>query len=58
MPNLASANFFQKKIYYLGYVLSKEEVVVDPDKIKSIMEWPTPKGCFGYQVLYGLRRIL
>jgi hypothetical protein len=27
----------------LGHVVSKEGVAVDPDKIKSIMEWPTPK---------------
>jgi hypothetical protein len=35
--------FFQKEIHYLGHVLSEEGVAVDPDKIRSIMEWPTPK---------------
>jgi hypothetical protein len=39
----SKCNFFQKQIHYLGHVLSEEGVAVDPDKIRSIMEWPTPK---------------
>ena len=35
--------FFQKQIHYIGHVLSKGGVAVDLDKIRSIMEWPTPK---------------
>jgi hypothetical protein len=27
----------------LGHILSKEEIVVDPVKIKSIEEWETPR---------------
>jgi hypothetical protein len=34
---------FQKKIHYSGHVLSEEGVAIDPKKIRSIMEWPTPK---------------
>jgi hypothetical protein len=37
----SKCDFFHKKIHYLGHVLSKEGVAVDPDKIRSIMEWPT-----------------
>jgi hypothetical protein len=36
-------NFYQKGIQYLGHVISSEGIVVDPEKIKSIMEWPVPK---------------
>lgn len=36
-------NFFQKKIHYLGHVILKEGVAVDPQKIKEIMNWPTPQ---------------
>jgi hypothetical protein len=36
-------DFYQKKIQYLGHVISIEGIVVDPEKIKSIMEWPVPK---------------
>jgi hypothetical protein len=43
MPNSTNVNFFQKQIHYLGHILSEEGVVVDPDKIRSIMKWPTTK---------------
>jgi hypothetical protein len=39
----SKCEFFQKKIHYLGHVLSEEGVAVDPNKIRSIMEWPIPK---------------
>jgi hypothetical protein len=39
----SKCEFFQKQIHYLGHVLSEEGVVVDPNKIRSIMEWPNPK---------------
>ena len=30
------------KVDYLGHVISSKGVVVDPSKIKSILEWPIP----------------
>jgi hypothetical protein len=38
----SKCEFFQKQVHYLGHVISKEGVTVDPNKIRSIMEWPTP----------------
>jgi hypothetical protein len=43
MQSLVSVTSFQKQVHYLGHVITKEGVEVDPDKIKSIMDWPTPK---------------
>jgi hypothetical protein len=43
MQSLVSVIFFQKQVHYLGHAISEEGVVVDPEKIKSIMNWPTPK---------------
>jgi glycerol-3-phosphate O-acyltransferase len=31
-------DFFHKQVHYLGHVISQEGVVVDPDKIKVIMD--------------------
>ena len=31
------------KIKFLGHYVSSEGIHVDPDKVKSILEWPTPK---------------
>jgi hypothetical protein len=36
-------DFYRKEIQYIGHVISAEGIVVDPDKTKSIMEWPVPK---------------
>ena len=36
-------DFFKDKIQYLGYVVTKEGISVDPKKIKAIEEWPVPK---------------
>jgi hypothetical protein len=50
----SKCDFFQKQIHYLGHVLSKEGVAVDPDKIRSIMEWPTPKDVSDIRSFMGL----
>ena len=38
----SKCDFFKKEIKYLGHVVSKEGVSTDPDKIKSVTEWPQP----------------
>ena len=35
-------DLFKKEIKYLGHVVSNERVSTDPDKIKSVTEWPQP----------------
>ena len=39
----SKCEFFKNKIQYLGHVISKEGISVDPDKIRAIMEWHVPK---------------
>jgi hypothetical protein len=50
----SKCDFFQKKIHYLGHVISEEVVAVDLDKIKSIMEWPTLKDVLDIRSFMGL----
>jgi hypothetical protein len=50
----SKCDFFQKQIHYLGHVISEEGVAVDPDKIRSIMEWPTPKDISDIRSFMGL----
>jgi hypothetical protein len=40
---LSKCDFFHKQVHYLGHVIYEEGVAVDPNKIKAIMDWPTPK---------------
>jgi hypothetical protein len=32
--------FFKKEVNFLGYIISTEEMRMDLDKIKVILEWP------------------
>jgi hypothetical protein len=36
-------DFYQKKIQYLGHVVSAEGIAVNPKKIRFFMEWMIPK---------------
>jgi hypothetical protein len=37
---LSKFSFYQSKIHYLGHVIFDEGIVMDPTKVKAIMEWP------------------
>jgi len=34
--------FFQRSVQFLGHVISHEGIGTDPEKIRAVMEWPTP----------------
>jgi hypothetical protein len=40
---LSKCSFYQKKIHYLGHIISKDGIVMDPEKIEAIREWSTSK---------------
>ena len=47
--------FFAKdKLVYLGRVISKDGIHIDPDKVKTIVEWPTPKSVRDVRSFLGL----
>jgi hypothetical protein len=48
--------FFQNKVHYLGHVITEEGVVVDPDNIKAIMDFPTPREISDVRSFMGLAR--
>jgi len=51
---LNKCNFFQTKVHYLGHVISKEGIAVDPNKIRAIMEWAAPKNVDEVRSFMGL----
>jgi hypothetical protein len=36
-------SFYQKQIHYLGHIISKDGIILDPKKIEAIRECPVPK---------------
>eukprot|EP00253_Pinus_taeda_P035514 PITA_35514 len=41
--NLSNCSFFQTEVHHLGHVVSKDDIALDPEKIRAIMEWAAPK---------------
>lgn len=41
--NKDKCSFFQKKIFYLGYIIDADGLHKDPEKIRAICEMPEPK---------------
>jgi hypothetical protein len=47
-------SFYQEQIHYLGHIISKEGIVVDPEKIEAIRGWPTPMNVSEIRSFMGL----
>ena len=39
---IEKCNFFQKELKFLGVVISREGVTLDPDKVRAVTEFPRP----------------
>jgi hypothetical protein len=51
---LNKCSFYQSRIHYLGHVISGEGIVVDPTKVKAIMEWPVSMNVMEVRSFMGL----
>ena len=52
--NLKKYNFVKKELVYLGFVASVEDLKMDPEKVKAILEWPTPRSVTKVRYFHGL----
>ena len=41
--NFNKCSFLVHEIYFLGFIINKSGIFVDPNKIKAIKDWPQPK---------------
>jgi hypothetical protein len=42
------------KLIYLGFVISSNELKMDPKKVREIKEWPSPRRIFELRSFHGL----
>ena len=54
MINLKKCSFMQEEIVYLGFVISADGLKMDPEKVKAILEWPTPENVSEVRSFHGL----
>jgi hypothetical protein len=56
---LSKCSFYQEQIHYLGNIILKDGIVVDPKNIEAIREWSVPKNVtkvISFMVLVGYYR--
>lgn len=51
---LKKSNFLQKEINFLGYVVGKDGIRMDPERVKKIKELPEPRNIKELQSILGL----
>ena len=51
---MSKCTFGKEEVEYLGHIISKEGVKVDPNKIKAIIEWPKPDNISKFRFFLGL----
>jgi hypothetical protein len=51
---LSKCIFYQRKIHYLGHIVSADGIAVDPEKIEAIRGWPMPRNVIDVRSFMGL----
>ncbi|WZY93867.1 hypothetical protein YC2023_066196 [Brassica napus] len=51
---LSKCSFWQKSIGFLGHIVSDQGVLVDPEKIRAIKDWPRPRSATEVRSFVGL----
>ena len=52
--NLKKCSFMKEELVYLGFVISREGLKMDPEKVQAIRNWPTPRSVFEVRSFHGL----
>jgi hypothetical protein len=41
-PKRSKCSFCKRQVEYLGHIISKKEVTIDPKKTEAVKDWPVP----------------
>jgi hypothetical protein len=52
--NIKKSSFMKTELIYLGFVISANELRMDPGKVEVIKNWPSPKNIFVVRSFHGL----
>ena len=52
--NLKKCSFVNKELVYLEFLVSEKGVKMDLEKVKDILEWPTPSSATKVRSFHGL----
>lgn len=52
--NLKKCVFMQTKLVYLGFVVSKDGLKMDKEKVQAIIDWPTPRSAMEVRIFYDI----
>ena len=55
--NLKKSSFMKEELIYLGFVVSKEGLKMDREKVQAIWNWPIPRNIFEVRSFHGLASI-
>jgi hypothetical protein len=53
-PNAQKCRLFQRKITFLGHVISADGIAPDPEKVESVLSWPRPRNVIEFRSIVGL----
>lgn len=54
MINLEKCDFMKEELVYLGFIISKGSLKMDPSKVEAILNWPTPRSVGDIISFHGL----
>ena len=54
--NLKKCSFMKEELVYLGFVLSSRSLKMDLEKVKAMVDWPSPSSKFEEKSFHGLAR--
>ena len=52
--NLNKCDFFTPSVIFLGYIVSKDGIRMDPSKVEAILNWTIPSSLFEVRSFHGL----
>ena len=54
LVNVKKCTFMNPKPVYLGFVISRDGLKMDPEKVQAIIDWPSPRNIFEVRRFHGL----